>query len=166
MAQILRGSDQYFENCLEGVSAPEPCCVDGCAHISLGLGGPHGAVAVGDFPLDHAGPQLSFRAVVGGLDFAGIIAKGQKLVSRAPDFGLQLARQVAFRRRAENIGELLFKRALFAGDCRSGETGDISGQIEGFAEPQLEPQGQIVRSPDESRESVPTEIAREPAKYR
>ena len=59
IAQILIGSDQDFENCLEGVSAPEPCCVDGCSHISLGLGGPHCAVAVGDFPLDHAGPQFS-----------------------------------------------------------------------------------------------------------
>ena len=28
IAQILIGSDQDFENCLEGVSAPEPCCVD------------------------------------------------------------------------------------------------------------------------------------------
>ena len=36
------------------------------------------------------------------------VSKGQKLVSRAPDFGLQPARQVAFRRRAENICELIF----------------------------------------------------------
>jgi hypothetical protein len=49
-------------------------------------------------------------------------------------------------RRGENVGELLFKRALFAGDGRGFETGDISGQIEGFAKPQLEPQGKIVRS--------------------
>ncbi len=59
IAQILIGSEQDFENCLEGVSAPEPCCVDGCSYISLGLGGPHCAVAVGDFPLDHAGSQFS-----------------------------------------------------------------------------------------------------------
>jgi hypothetical protein len=37
------------------------------------LGGPHGTVAVCDFSLDHAGPQLSLRAVVGGLDLAGIV---------------------------------------------------------------------------------------------
>jgi hypothetical protein len=92
MAQILIGSDQDFENCLEGVSAPEPCCVDGCSDVRLGLRGPHGAIAIGHFPLDHAGPQLSLRAIIGRVDFAGIIAKGQKLVSRAPDFGLQLAR--------------------------------------------------------------------------
>jgi hypothetical protein len=46
---------------------------------------------------------------------------------------LQLARQVALRRRAENIGELLFKRALFAGDGRGGEVGDVRGQIERLA---------------------------------
>jgi len=110
------------------------------------LGGPHGAVAVGNFSLDHAGPQLSLRAVVGGLDLAGIIAKDQKLILRPPDFGLQLACEVAFCRCGKKGGELLFKLALFAGDCRGGETGDISGQIEGLAKPQLEPQGQIVRS--------------------
>ena len=110
------------------------------------MGGPHGAVAVGNFSLDHAGPQLSLRAVVGGLDLAGIIAKDQKLILRPPDFGLQLASEVAFCRCGKKGGELLFKLALFAGDCRGGETGDISGQIEGLAKPQLEPQGQIVRS--------------------
>ena len=36
---------------------------------------------------------------------------------------------------------LLFKLALFAGDRRGLETGDISGQIEGLAKPQLEMQG-------------------------
>jgi hypothetical protein len=103
-------------------------------------------MAVGNFSLDHAGPQLSLRAVVGGLDLAGIIAKDQKLILRPPDFGLQLACEVAFCRCGKKGGELLFKLALFAGDCRGGETGDISGQIEGLAKPQLEPQGQIVRS--------------------
>jgi len=29
------------------------------AHVGFGLCGPHGAIAVGDFSLDHAGPQLS-----------------------------------------------------------------------------------------------------------
>ncbi len=111
-----------------------------------GLCGPHGAVAVGGFSLDHAGPQLSLRAVVGGLDLAGMVAEGQKLVSRAPDFGLQLARQVALRRRAEHIGELIFQRALFAGDRRGFETGDVRRQIEDLAEPQLEAQGQIIRA--------------------
>ena len=146
MAQILSGSDQDFENCLEGVCALEPCGVDGCSRIRLGLRGPPGAIAIGDFALDHTGPQRSLRTVVGGLDLAGIVAKSQKLVPRAPDFGLQLERQVAFRRRAENIGELRFKRALFAGDGRGGEVGDVRGQIERLAEPQLEPQRQIVRS--------------------
>ena len=146
MAQILSGSDQDFENCLEGVSAVEPCGVDSCADISLGLGGPHGSVAICDFSLDHAGPQLSLRAVVGGLDLAGIIAKDQKLLLRPADFGLQLTCEVAFCRCGKKGGELLFKLALFAGDRRCGEIGDICGQIERLAKPQLEPQGQIIRS--------------------
>jgi len=41
-----------------------------------------------------------------------MVAEGEKLVSRASDFGLKLARQVAFRRRAENGGELIFQHAL------------------------------------------------------
>ena len=143
--RVFAASDQVSRIVWNGF-APLSCGVDGCAHISLGLGGPHGAVAVGNFSLDHAGPQLSLRAVVGGLDLAGIIAKDQKLILRPPDFGLQLACEVAFCRCGKKGGELLFKLALFAGDCRGGETGDISGQIEGLAKPQLEPQGQIVRS--------------------
>jgi hypothetical protein len=57
-------SDQGFEDCLEGVCDLEPCCVDGYAHIRLGLGGPHSTVAVYDFSLDHAGPQLLLQSVV------------------------------------------------------------------------------------------------------
>ena len=47
---------------------------------------------------------------------------------------------------ASRAGELLFELALFAGDGRCGEVGDVRGQIERLAKPQLEPQGQIVRS--------------------
>jgi hypothetical protein len=93
------------------------------------LGGPHGSVAVCDFSLDHAGPQLSLRGVVGGLDLAGIIAKDQKLLLRPADFGLQLTCEVASCRRDEKGRELLFKLALFAGDRRGFETGDLSGQM-------------------------------------
>jgi len=78
-ARFFAASDQGVEDCLERGFAPlSLAVVDGCAHISLGLGGPHGAVAVGNFSLDHAGPQLSLRAVVGGLDFAGINRKRSK----------------------------------------------------------------------------------------
>src|ERR1035437_7839096 len=44
---------------VEGVCAFEPCGVDGCSHICLSLGGPHGAIAVGDFSLDHTGSLRS-----------------------------------------------------------------------------------------------------------
>ncbi len=146
LGTVFAASGQSIEDCLEGICSLESCGVDGGSDVRLGLRGPHGAIAIGDFSLDHAGPQLSLRAIIGGVDVAGIIAKGKKLVLRAPDFGLELARQVALRRRAENIGELPFKRALFAGDGRCGEVGDVRGQIERLAKPQLEPQGQIVRS--------------------
>jgi hypothetical protein len=52
-------SREGVEDCLEGVCAVEPCSVYGCAHVGLSLCGPHGAKAVGDFSLDHAGPELS-----------------------------------------------------------------------------------------------------------
>jgi hypothetical protein len=90
--EILGVSRQGFEDRLEGVCAVQPCGVDGCSYVRLGLRGPHGAIAIGDFSLDHAGPQFSLRAIIGGVDLAGIVAKGQKLVLRGPDFGLQLAR--------------------------------------------------------------------------
>jgi hypothetical protein len=45
------------------------------------------SLPVGHLSLDPAGPQLSPRAVVGGLHLAGIIVEGQKLVSRPRYFG-------------------------------------------------------------------------------
>ena len=76
-----------------------------------------------------------------GNDLARIIAKGQKLVSRSPDFVLQLACEITSCHCGEKGRELLFELALFAGDGRCGEVGDVPGQIEGLAKPQLEPQG-------------------------
>jgi hypothetical protein len=84
-------SRQGFEDRLEGVCAVQPCGIDSCSYVRLGLRSPHGAIAIGDFWLDHAGPQLSLRAIIGGVDLARIVAKGQKLVLRTR-FGLQLAR--------------------------------------------------------------------------
>jgi len=83
------------------------------------------------------------------------------LVPRAADLGLQLERQVAGRRRAENIAELIFKRALFAGDGRGGEGGDGRSQIERLAEPQLEPQRQIVRAMLQRKSRVARRCARQ-----
>jgi hypothetical protein len=36
--------------------------------IRFGFGGPHDAVAVGDFSLNHALAEFSLRGVVGGMD--------------------------------------------------------------------------------------------------
>jgi len=84
-------SSQGGEDDAEGVGAVEARSVDGGSHIRFGFGGPHGAVAVGDFPLDHAWAEFPLRRVVRGVDLAGMIAKSEKLVARAPDFGLQLS---------------------------------------------------------------------------
>ena len=62
---------------------------------------PHGSVAICDLSLDHAGPQLSFRGVVGDVDLAGEIAEGEKLVARPAYFGLQFPRQIAAGRRGQ-----------------------------------------------------------------
>ena len=110
------------------------------------MSSPHCAVAVGHLSLDDTWPQLSLRTVVGGVHLSGIVAEGQELVSRPSDFGLQLPRQVASGHGDEKRREAAFKLALFLRNRRGGEAGDAIGQIERLAEPQLEPQRQIVRA--------------------
>ena len=97
---------------MEGVGAFEAGGVDGCSNIRLGLSGPHGAVAVGDFSLDDAWSQIAFAVVVGCLDLAGIVAKRQKLIAGPGDPGLDLVGQFAERRRPQDIGELPLEFAL------------------------------------------------------
>ena len=140
LGTVFAASGQSIEDCLEGICALEFCGVDGCPDVRLGLRGPHGAIAIGHFPLDHAGPQLSLRAIIGGVDLARIVAKDQKLLLRPTDFGLQLACEVAFCRCGEKGGELISSSG-FCCDRRGGEVGDVRGQIECLAKPQLEPQG-------------------------
>jgi hypothetical protein len=141
---IAPASGQRCDDDGEGVCAAQACGVDGGPHVGLGLRGPHGAIAVGDLSLDHAGSQLSFRGVVGDVDLAGIIAERQQLVSRPAAFGLQFPRQIAAGGRGQECGEAAFKVALFPRQGRGGETGDARGQIECLAKPQPEPQRQIV----------------------
>ena len=73
---------------VEGGGAREPGGVDGGSDVRFGLRGPHGAIAVGDFSLDDAGAEFALGAVVGGVDLAGIVAEGQKLMAGACDLGL------------------------------------------------------------------------------
>ena len=70
------------------------------------------------------GRSLRSERVVRDVDLAGIIAKGQKLVSRAPDFGLQLSGEVASGRRGQKRFELFFQLSLFPREGRGGEIGD------------------------------------------
>jgi hypothetical protein len=46
--KILRVSSRPgFEDRLEGVCAVQPCGIDGCSYVRLGLRSPHGAIAIG-----------------------------------------------------------------------------------------------------------------------
>ena len=67
----------------------------GGAEVGFSFGGPHGAIAVGDLSLDHAGAEFALRGVVGGIDLAGKVAEGEKLVSRTPDLGGQFSGEIA-----------------------------------------------------------------------
>src|SRR5271166_2654046 len=95
--------------------------------------GPHGSVAVCDFSLDHARAEFALRGVVGDVDLPGIIAKGQKLVSRAPDFGLQFPGEVASGWRGQKRFELFFQLSFLPRERRGGEIGDGSGEVERLA---------------------------------
>jgi len=53
--------------------------------------------------LDHAGAELAFRTVVGGVDLAGKIAKGEQLALGAADFGLEVAGEIATRCDGQSI---------------------------------------------------------------
>ena len=72
----------------------------------------------------HAGAQLAFRAVVGGFDLAAIVAKGEKLVARPPNLGLQGLGEAAIRVRREKVGEPFLQLPFFPGQGRSGAIGD------------------------------------------
>jgi hypothetical protein len=62
----------------------EPCGVDCRSHVGFGLCSTQSSVAVCDFSLDHARAEFALRGVVGDVDFAEMVAKGRKQVSRAP----------------------------------------------------------------------------------
>jgi hypothetical protein len=78
---MARSLSQRSDDAGERVGAAEPCGVDGGPSVGFRVRGPHGAVAVGDLSLDHAGPQLALGAVVDGIYLAGIIAERRRRVS-------------------------------------------------------------------------------------
>ena len=124
---------------VEGGGAFEPCGVDGGSDVGFGLCSPHGAIAIGDFTLDHARAEFALGAVVGGVDFAGIVTEGEKLMSGAGDLGLEFLGEGAAGLDAQQLGEPLFQLALLGGDGGVGAIGDRSGEVEGAVEPELEP---------------------------
>ena len=76
------GGEDGTEDCGTGCQAG---CIDNCAHRGLSLSGPHGAVAIGDFALDHGGTQCPLTGVVGRLDQPRMINEGQELLTGAAD---------------------------------------------------------------------------------
>ena len=70
---------------MEGVCPGQSRGIDGCAQIGFGIGSPFGAVAVGDFALDDAGPQRPLANVVCSIDLSGEVAESEQLVACAPD---------------------------------------------------------------------------------
>ncbi len=83
--------------------------------ITKGLEQELASVSVGHLSLDHAGPQRSLWAVVGGLHLAGIIVEGQKLISRTRYFGCGLAGRWLLNRGTE----MLLRDWQELGECRS-----------------------------------------------
>ena len=68
---------------MEGICPGQPRGIDGCAQVGLGISGPFGAIAVGDFALDDAWPQGALADIVGGIDHAGKVAESGQLIARA-----------------------------------------------------------------------------------
>ena len=85
-----------MKDCPERVgSRAETSRVDDRSNVSLALGRPHGPVAIGHLALNDGGSKRAFAGVVGRLNHAGPVGEGQKLISGAPDFALQVAGQIA-----------------------------------------------------------------------
>lgn len=78
---------------MEGVCVGQSCGINGCPQVGFGMGSPFGAVAVCDFALDDAGPQVLLADVVGGVDLSGEVAEGEHLVACAPDLAERFMRQ-------------------------------------------------------------------------
>ena len=96
--------------------------------------------------------EFSLRGVVGGIDLAAIVAKGQKLISGTPDFGLQFSSEIAAGRRGQKGFKLLLQLSLFPRQSRGDEVSDGSSQIERLCQPQLEPERQIIRAVQAARQ--------------
>lgn len=91
---------------LEPVGArPEACGIGDGADIGRALGSPRGAIAVGDFALDHGWPQIASAGIVGGFNLTGPECEGQELVLGQPDPVLHLPGQVTGGRGVDDILE-------------------------------------------------------------
>ena len=80
---------------MEWSASCETRSIDGGAQGGFGIGGPFGAITVGDFSLDDAGSERALADIIGGIDPAREVAKGEYLVARAADLAEQFARNKA-----------------------------------------------------------------------
>ena len=126
------------------VPGRETSRVDDGANVGFALGGPHGAIAVGDLALNDGGSEGAFAGVVGRVDQSGPVGEGQKLIAGAPELVLKVAGQIAGRRRGQDIVQTSLQGPALAGDGRGGEGFDTVGQGEGPVQPELEPRGQDI----------------------
>ena len=67
-------SSQCADDHRERIGAVEACGVDGRPDIGFSFGGSHGAIAVGDFSLDHARAEFALGRIVRDVNLAGIVA--------------------------------------------------------------------------------------------
>ena len=124
---------------MEWSASCETRSIDGGAQGGFGIGGPFGAITVGDFSLDDAGSERALADIIGGIDPAREIAKGEYLVARAADLAEQFARQLAIGGAGEDGIEVAHQRAPSVFHRGGGERGDVAGKPEGAIEPELDP---------------------------
>ena len=79
-------------------------------------------------------------------------------MSRAPNFGLQLPGEIASSGRAQKGCELFFQLSLFPREGGRREVSYSAGQIERLSQPNLEPEGQIIRAVLEREGGVAADI--------
>lgn len=112
----------------EGVRARrETSRVDDGSNVGFALGGPHGAIAVSDLPLNDGGSEGAFAGVVRRVDHSWPLGKGQKLIASSPELVLDVTGQIARRCGGEDIVQTSLQGATLAGDGRGGEGFDTVG---------------------------------------
>ena len=136
----LSGGD-ITEDGVVGIGPGQSRSIDGCAQIGFGIGGPFGAIAVGDLALDDGWPQGPLADGVGGIDLTGKVAESEQLIARASDLPEQLARQRAVGGSGEDGIEVPYQLAPSAFQRGGGKRGYVAGKPKGTIKPEFEALG-------------------------